>query len=371
MKKKYKVAFLGGGINSEIGLVHKNALDITQKFSLISGCFSRDSNINKLSGNFFKLPREMIYKNLDQMIENVGTELDAMIILTPTNQHFDNIKKIMHNKIPIISEKSLVTSMKEINELKKLRNNSKSFLVITYNYTGYPMIREIQDFIKRGCLGNIFNFLIEMPQDSFIRLNKNNNKINIKKWRLKKYKIPMIFYDLGMHVHSLIEFLLNSQIKKVLCKTNQFGNFKTIDDNVHCLIELKNKSIGNIWFSKSALGFNNGLKIRIFGQKGSIEWYQENPDQFWFCDRYGRRNLINQSSAELNISNQKRYQRFKPGHPSGFLEAFANYYDDIADSLSRKKKLSTFSLGLDTAENGIKFVESAFSSSKINNWVKL
>ena len=141
MKKKFKVAFLGGGINSEIGLVHKNALDITQKFSLISGCFSRDSNINKLSGNFFKLPREMIYKNLDQMIENVGTELDAMIILTPTNQHFDNIKKIMHNKIPIISEKSLVTSMKEINELKKLRNNSKSFLVITYNYTGYPMIR--------------------------------------------------------------------------------------------------------------------------------------------------------------------------------------------------------------------------------------
>ena len=119
------------------------------------------------------------------------------------------------------------------------------------------------------------------------------------------------------------------------------------------------------------MGFNNGLKIRIFGQKGSIEWYQENPDQFWFCDRYGRRNLMNQSSAELNVSNQKRYQRFKPGHPSGFLEAFANYYDDIADSLSRKKKLSTFSLGLDTAENGIKFVESAFSSSKINNWVKL
>ena len=126
---------------------------------------------------------------------------------------------------------------------------------------------------------------------------------------------------------------------------------------------MKDTSVGNIWFSKSALGQNNGLKLRIFGNKGAVEWYQENPDHFFYYDKYGSKIEINQSSPLLNISNSKRYQRFKPGHP-GFVEAFANYYEDIAMSLENKKKQNSYTLGIETAEEGLKFVESAFLSSK-------
>ena len=159
--------FIGGGINSEIGLVHKNALDITQKFSLLAGCFSKDRKINKLSGEFFKIRNENIFENLELLLTQASSKLDALIILTPPNLHFDNIKTILKYKIPIISEKSLVLKSKEINEIKKLLNNSNTFLTVTYNYTGYSMIREIQDFIKKGKLGRINKFLIEMPQDSY------------------------------------------------------------------------------------------------------------------------------------------------------------------------------------------------------------
>ena len=114
--------------------------------------------------------------------------------------HFDNIKTILKYKIPIISEKSLVLKSKEINEIKKLINNSNAFLTVTYNYTGYSMIREIQDFIK-GKLGRINKFLIEMPQDNYLRLDQRNNKLKLRDG-MEKYEIPMIFYDLGMHIHS-------------------------------------------------------------------------------------------------------------------------------------------------------------------------
>ena len=371
MNKKFNVAFIGGGINSEIGLVHKNALDITQKFSLLAGCFSKDRKINKLSGEFFKIRNENIFENLEQLLTQASSQLDALIILTPTNMHFDNIKTILKYKIPIISEKSLVLKSKEINEIKKLINNSNTFLTVTYNYTGYSMIREIQDFIKKGKLGRINKFLIEMPQDSYLRLDQRNNKLKIKRWRLQKYEIPMIFYDLGMHIHSLIKFLFNKKLSSVLSITKQSGNFNKIDDDVHCLLKMKDTSVGNIWFSKSALGQNNGLKLRIFGNKGAVEWYQENPDHFFYYDKYGSKIEINQSSPLLNISNSKRYQRFKPGHPTGFVEAFANYYEDIAMSLENNKKQNSYTLGIETAEEGLKFVESAFLSSKKNVWVQI
>ena len=373
--KKLRAAFIGGGSNSEIGFVHKNALDISQRYSLESACFSTNKKINFTTGNMFGIPNNKIYENIDQLLINEQSNLDVVIILTPTDRHYENIMKVLEYNIPVVSEKSLAMNAQEVKKIKQKLLIKKNSLSITYNYTGYPMVRELKKFISKKMIGQVNQFLIEMPQDSLLKVDNKNKKSHVKSWRLKKFSIPMIYFDLGSHIHSIIAFILNKKIKKVLCVSNNYGHFRDIDDDVHCLLELDRNCLGNIWFSKSALGNNNGLKIRIYGNKGSVEWYQEHPDHFLYSDKFGQKQIINLSSNLVKVASQKRYNRFKPGHPTGFVEAFANYYEDIARKLQRKNTIKShiygYVLGIDEAENGIKFIESMYLSKKKRKWINV
>lgn len=378
MKKNYfEIGFIGGAINSAVGTVHKIASQMDGKFKLVAGCFSKDHSINKLTGEQWGIIPDRVYDTWEMLLKHEKNNLDAVVMLTPTPDHGYMIGKALNTDFAVISEKSLTKSVDEAINLKKIVNTNNCFLTITYNYTGYPVVRELKHIIKHGELGKINQILVEMPQEGFIKVDSNNNPITPQSWRLKDYEIPTISLDLGIHVYNLINFIVDEDAVEVIATENSFGFFKDIVDDIHAIARFSNDLICNIWYSKSAIGYRNGLRIRVFGSKGSAEWYQMNPEELILSYNNGDKKIITRGNNNASIINQLQYNRFKAGHPSGFIEAFANLYNDIFEALSNYKFktktnfLTDYTFGIDDALKGLIFLESLHKSFIEKKWIKI
>ncbi len=373
----FNIGFIGGSINSAVGTVHKIASQMDGKFKLVAGCFSRNPDINIATGDKWGIEPNRIYNNWQQLLENEKGNIDAVVILTPTPDHGNIIEKALECQYSVISEKALVESVYEATKIKNLLTSHNGFLTVTYNYTGYPVVRELKKIINSGQLGKINQVLVEMPQEGFIKVGKDDKPVVPQSWRLKDYEIPTLSLDLGVHVHNLIRFLLQEEAVEVCSVENRYGFFKQIVDDIHAIAKFSNNIICNIWYSKSAPGYRNGLRIRIFGSDGSAEWYQMNPEDLIVCDKRGRKNIIHRGSNEVELLNEVRYNRFKAGHPSGFIEAFANLYCDIYDSLyhyiniSKHNYLNEYTFGIDDAIKGLVFLNAMHISFKEKKWISI
>lgn len=332
--KVLHIGFIGGSIYSAIGATHKIASQMDNKFKLISGSFSRDGATNRATMDKWLVPS--CYDNYLDFLESEKHHLDAVVILTPTDSHTQVILDTLAHNVPVISEKTLTNSLQDAMLIKKELNKDNNLLLTTYNYTGYPMIRELEHMIEKGILGDIIQINIQMPQESFIRLDKDGNIARPQNWRLHDSNISTLSLDLGTHLSNMVSFLTKEKPLEVIAMQNTFGHHKVID-NLICMIKYSNNIDCQMWYSKSALGHKNGLKIEIYGTKGSANWYQMNPEFLEFNDNRGRNILLDRSSKDIEIANQDRYNRFKSGHPAGFIEAFANHYDDIYDAITAFK----------------------------------
>jgi predicted dehydrogenase len=370
------VAFLGGGINSAVGNVHQIALEMDRRFKLVSGCFSQSTTINLDSGKAYQIEPNRIYSSLSQLIENEQGKIDAIIILTPIPDHKEHIIQCCESKIPVICEKSLAVSSNECQEISNCIKKNNAFLSTIYNYSGYPMIRELKQMINQGALGVIHQLHIEMPQETYIKVDQKGETPKPQDWRIRKTLPNIISLDLGVHLHHLISFLTQESCIELSAIEQQYGNFQDIIDNIICIANFTNNITCNIWYSKCAIGNQNGLNVRVFGSKGSAQWVQENPEVLNYFSNSGESQNIHRANNNISIANQGRYQRFKPGHPSGFIEAFANHYYDIADSLlfyKTKQQLqkSDYVFSIDEAIKGIKVMEAISKSSREKKWIPL
>lgn len=372
--KKIKVMILGGGINSAVGSAHIASLKLSGRYEIIGGFFSRNPKINEISAKEYGLPTTKIYNDLNSLVTREKDNIDAIIILTPTDQHYEQVITCLKMGIPVICEKALVGNTFEAREIKKLLNKKNGFLAVIYNYLGYPMIRELKAIIKKGHLGKINQVLVEMPQESFQRVNLKNEPLTPQDWRLKDNGVPTISLDLGIHLHIIVKYLTGELPLNVVSKQNSYGNFSEITDNINCLIEYSNHLICNMWFSKVALGKRNGLRVRILGSEGFAEWVQEEPERINISDCHGNNNILDRGSIKSTVGNQKRYTRFKAGHPTGFIEAFANYYEDIADGLIIHLNEKTNQMdadeffGINEAYEGISLFEAISKSNNSKSW---
>ncbi|WP_024850576.1 Gfo/Idh/MocA family protein [Hydrogenovibrio kuenenii] len=373
--QKLKLGFIGGGINSAVGEVHKIAAQMDGRFELVAGCFSQDSNINNETAEQWGVCKTRIYSNWCELLNSECGKIDAVVILTPTPLHKDAIDTALDMNIPVICEKALVSSSHEASQIVQKVNDTQGFLAVTYNYTGYPMIRELKEMLKNGTIGKIEQVHIEMPQEGFLRVGKNGEPITHQGWRMKDGSIPTLSLDLGVHLHHLVDFLTSEKPVEVVSRTNHYGTHHQVVDNTVCIINYTNNLLCNMWFSKSALGCRNGLKIRMFGDCGSLEWVQLNPENLILNDNKGQTVIIDRSSAQVNVADLKKYNRFKPGHPSGFIEAFANYYYDVADAITsyrgKRDPKSEYVFGADLAYEGLKFLEAVEISAKSRTWSKV
>ncbi len=189
------------------------------------------------------------------------------------------------------------------------------------------------------------------------------------------YEIPTISLDLGVHIHNLINFLIQEKPLEVVAVQNTFGHFEKVKDDINCIINYQNSIVANVWFSKSAIGHRNGLKIRVYGETGSAEWYQIDPEFLFLHDNKGSVRKLDRSSLEVKIANLSRFNRFKAGHPSGFIEAFANLYWDMAEGLNSYKESgvydSDYIFKIDVAIEGLLLLEAINESAIDKKWVKV
>ena len=371
-KKQFiKLGCVGGGLNSAAGNLHFSAIGLEGSFEIITGCFSRNSKINLKTGKKLRIPKARIYSNWKNFILKEKNKIDALLILTPSPMHYEIIEFAQYHNLPIISEKPLVTDLYQIKKLMKL--HEKKFIATIFNYTGYPMIREMKFLIKKKRIGNIKNFQIEMPQQSFVNKKQTNNKIfPIQKWRLKQSSIPMICLDLGVHLDNLIYFLTDAYPQEVFSNFSKNSKLNVYDD-VNIILKYKS-FLGSMWISKSSFGYDNGLSIRVFGDKGSFEWKQSDNENLIFNSLDKGKIILNRGGKCVE-ANKARYNRFKVGHPSGFIEALANYYSDISTSyfnfLNNKKQKTIFTFSIIDSYKSIRLFYSAYQSNLKKKWIKL
>lgn len=326
-----RVAFLGGSINSAIGRAHFTALSMDGNFKVVSGMFSRAREVNLQTAATYGVKDVSAYNSIDHLISD-SKNYDLIALLTPTPQHSQELKLLKKANLHVVSEKSLVHNVEESKIIGELYNENE--LSVIFNYTGYPMVREMRRRIKDAEIGDIQQIQVEMPQEGFEKHDLSGKPIQPQTWRLVDGEIPTVALDLGVHLDSLIQFLTSEIPLSVFAVSNRYGNFEQIIDTQSALIKYSNGISVNFWISKAALGERNGIKIRIFGSKGSFQWVQERPDRIEFTNQFGVKRTIDRGDPSLKVAGKSRYMRFKPGHPTGFIEALANYYADVSQKLN-------------------------------------
>ncbi len=370
-KSHIRLGCIGGGLNSAAGNLHFTAIILEGSFKIVSGCFSRNLKINLETGKKLGISKPNIYSSWKDLILKQKKNIDAVLILAPSSAHYEMIKFAQGQNVPIISEKPLVTDLVQIKKLMKFEK--KNFIATIFNYTGYPMIREMKFLIKKNKIGKIKSFQIEMPQQSFVIKKHFKSKfLTIQNWRLKYNSIPMICLDLGVHLDNLIFFLTGFYPKEVLSNFSKNSKLNVFDD-VNMILKYKSFS-GSMWFSKTSFGHDNGLTIRIFGDKGSLEWKQTDSENLIY-NSFKNEKIILSRGIKCFEANKLRYNRFKAGHPAGFLEALANYYTDISQSYinykKRKNHKTNFTFSTKDSFKSIKLFYMAYQSHLKKKWIKL
>ena len=367
--KKLRLAIIGGGLRSTIGKAHFIAIKESSKFEICFGCFSREKKINYKSGKAYELKNNQIYNNWKIMIKENFSKIDAVLILLPTPQHFSVLNFIIKRNLPVICEKPLVTSRYQAQKLIDQTKKSKIFIGTTYNYPGFPLLREMFYQIKSNKIGKINNFIFEMHQDSLVRLRKK-----IKKWRLIDKFIPTIISDLGSHLFFLTKLFFEKKPLKLLSSFHKSKKIKNIVAEAKILLKYKNDLNGLLLISKNSIGQRNDLKLRVYGEKGSLIWSIKKPEILEVYKNNGNMYLLDRGSKNL-IGNYKNYSNYSPGHPLGFVEAFSNLYKDLGTSLNNylnnKPFKNQFLFDHHDALDVANFFEAASISNKKNKWITL
>ena len=364
------LGFIGGSLASAVGYAHFAACTMDKRWSLTSGCFGLEADDNSATAQAYGVPADRLYTRWDEMLQSEKGRLDAVVVLTPTPSHYDIVTGCLDEGVPVVCEKALAVSSSQAREISELCRNTQGFLAVSYNYSGYPMVRELRNVIRKGILGKILHFQAEMPQEGFLRVDGRGNKPVPQAWRLSDGEIPIIYLDLGVHLHQLLFYLIGQHPLDVIADQRSYGWFDVVD-NVTCLCRYTEDVQGQIWFSKSALGHRNGLRLRIYGSEAAAEWYQASPEEIVLSYKDGRRQILDRA-ATVEVAGLRRYNRFKAGHPAGYIEAFANLYVDIADALDLYRKTASWTsnevFGTDLASEGLQMLEALSQSAETGIW---
>jgi predicted dehydrogenase len=369
-----RLGFIGGSRESAVGYVHFVACTMDNRWSLEAGCFTPDRAVSERTAIAYGVPLERTYTDWRGFIARERSRLDAVVILTPTPMHFEMVKASLEAGLPVMCEKALALDAAEGEALLEVTRQYSGFLAVTYNYSGYPMVRELRTLIGRGRLGRIIHFQAEMPQEGFIRVDPSGNRPQPQGWRLSDGKVPTIHLDLGIHLHQLVHYLTAARPRRVAASQTGYGWFPEITDNVSAVCEYSDGIMGQLWFSKSALGHRNGLRLRIFGTEAAAEWFQADPEELRIAHADGRREIVDRA-ASVEVAAAEQYSRFKAGHPAGFIEAFANLYGDLADCLRQFQRDGSWSSpevsGPELAVEGLRFLEAMAEAARTGEWQAL
>jgi predicted dehydrogenase len=357
--KKLKIALIGGGVNSSIGAAHITALNSTNNWEFVCGVFGKSKNQPLTFINSRSLK---IYSSIKDLIKLEKENIDCFLLLTPPKENKEIINLIKKTKLPIISEKPIFNNLKDLDKLRNYIKKNKIKFLTTYNYSYYPALKELKYLIQKE-KSKLNKIIIEMPQQGFFLKNTI-----IKNWRKNDKFIPNLFLDLGSHLYNLSYYLLNSYPSEILCKANSKKKI-LVDSNIWC--KFKNGSDGVFWISKNAGGHENDLKIEILFETKSYLWEHTNPDAIVISYNNGSKTLINRSKSGLKYLNNSRFNVYKPGHPTGFLETFVNLYNEIYKKIvNEKDKINENNFNFEHSYKIVKILDRMKKSLTQKKWIK-
>jgi len=373
--KKIKIGFVGGGPSSFIGYTHRLAARFDNRFEFVAGVFSRDKKKSIDFGSSLGLDPSRCYANYSEMAKKESKRSDgieALGIMTPSGDHYKIAKLFIENKIHIICDKPLTATVEDAIKLQKLVKKHKIVFALTHNYSAYPMLREAKNLVEKGKLGKVLLINVEYPQGYTVGIKKKDEKSTLK-WRLDKKMCgpSMILAEIGTHSYHLLRYVTNLEVKEISAEVNSLSPEISVDDNAFLILRMNNKARASIWVSSAATGGENGLKIRVYGNKGAVEWFQDEPNHLKFTELNKSTKIITRASNDVSDFSLKS-SRLAAGHPEGFFEAFSNIYTEFADCILSNKKTNHTFPNIEDGVKGIKFIFAAKKSSNNNSkWEKI
>ena len=373
---KLSLGIVGGGPKSWIGHVHRISARFDDKYEIVAGVFSRNSKLSVSFGKTLGISKDRCYSTFKEMALKESRRKDGIqvvSIMTPPSSHQIIAEKFIEKNINIISDKPFAGNLDQAKKLyKKIKSNKKIKYALTHNYSAYPMVREAKVLIEKGKIGKIEYVNVEYIQDwsGGTKINVRNAKKKLK-WKIdnKIVGASAVLNEIGTHAYHLATYISGLKGEKIFADIKQISKKIKMDDNAQVMINFTNGAKGMFWTSVMAKGGVYGLRIRVFGSKGSLEWVQNDPNYLKLNPDKGAVRYLERGFHNAELS--KKFSRIKFGHPEGYLDAFANIYREFAESLKNKSKKRYFYPNEDEGLETAKFINACKVSSKNKRWVKI
>ncbi|WP_375280827.1 Gfo/Idh/MocA family protein [Pseudooctadecabacter sp.] len=373
--RRIRLGMVGGGKDAFIGDVHRIASRIDDKFDLVAGALSSTPDKARESGEALGLER--IYSDFNEMAQAEAARpdgIEAVSIVTPNHVHFAAAKAFLDAGIHVICDKPLTSTLEDAKKLVAVAEASDALFILTHNYTGYPMTRQAREMVASGALGNIRVVQVEYAQD-WLTVEQDFKQAE---WRTdpKRSGAGGSTGDIGTHAYNLACFVTGLEAESLAADIQAFVPGRQVDDNAHVMLRFAGGARGMLWCSQVAPGNENALKLRVYGDKGGLEWCQEDPNYLWFTPFGEPKRLITRNGAGAGDA-ANRVSRIPPGHPEGYLEGFANIYAEAAAAIvaARTGDAPASDVIYPTVQDGLKGVQfvSACVASSANNaaWTDL
>lgn len=381
MAREIRYGMVGGSLGAFIGDVHRKAIGLDPRAELVCGCFSsRNAEKNKETARTYNISPERTYSSYKEMaLAEAEREdgIDFVSICTPNVTHYEIAKEFLEKGINVSCEKPLCFEVDQAKELEALAKEKDLLFVVTYTYPGYTMARVMKDMISQGKIGKIAAVNAEYAQDWLINeLEPEEGKDgNFAVWRTdpKVSGISNCVGDIGTHIEAFVNYVTGLKIKRLLATTNKYSH--PLELNANIIVEYDNGVNGGYWCSQIAAGHYNGLVVRVYGDKGSLEWFQEEPERLWYTPKGEAREMLTRAGSGFDVP-AKNYGRLPVGHPEGIYVAFANIYRDYISALIAKKNGEAFDTDsltmVDAGVDGVKFIHAVVESAeKDSAWVEM
>mgnify|MGYP006133936111 CR=1 FL=1 len=383
MDRKLKMGMVGGGRGAFIGAVHRMAANLDGKIELVAGAFSSDPKKSKLSGKDFFLDPSRVYGSYQEMAEKesalpVGERIDFVTIVVQNHLHYAVAKHFLENGFNVICDKPLAFDLKQAKDFRRVVQKSGKVFALTHNYTGYPMVKEAKDWVKKGKLGRILKVVTEYPQGYAVGDVEKKGGTKIASWRTD----PAIagasncIGDIGTHAENLGSYITGLEIDELCAELTAFIPGRELDDDGNILIRYKGGAKGILYASQISNGDENNLNIRIYGTKASLEWHQEHPNELTVKYSDKPRQILRRGNDYV-CKAAADATRTPFGHPEAFIEAFANVYAAAAKAIEAEVSGKKIPKNLDfpTVDDGVEgmaFIATAVKSSKSKSkWTKM
>jgi len=378
--RKLRMGMIGGGKGAFIGAIHRIAANMDGQIELVCGALSVNQEIALESGRLLFLPEDRIYTNFEDMIraeseQPADRRMDFVTIVTPNFAHFAPAMLALENGFNVVIEKPITFTLNEARQLKKKLDETGLMLLLTHTYSGYPMVKEARQLVKKGAIGKVRKIYVEYLQGWLSKLSEREGNAQAA-WRTdpKKSGKSGCMGDIGTHAAHLAEYISGLKITQLSASLNIVVDGRMLDDDGAILLRFEDKATGVLTASQVAAGEENALKIRVYGENGSLEWAQHEPNTLTvkWLDKPAQTLRAGNNYGDRESTYATDNCRTPGGHPEGYLEAFGNLYRNFALTLSAKinneePKAEWLDFpGIDDGIRGMAFIENVVNSNHSN-----